>query len=145
MVFLFDLLHVCYGNVGCSFDLVCYLCTMGKLVAHLIRFYYLCFIRKSIDHWIRFAVCVLLESRSPFLLGVLSVYYWKVGCLFNGAFLRVSFGESRLLIGFSLLSVRYWKVVCLFHGVFCLCVMGKSVVHLIGFALGVLWDSRLLI
>ena len=70
---------------------------------------------------IRFAACLLLE----------------VVCLFDWAFCVV--WESLLLVGLGLLPLCYWNVHCLFDKVCSLCVMGKSVAHLISFAACVLY------
>ena len=86
---------------------------MGKLVAHLIRF----------------TIYVLFESRLFIGLGLLYVFYGKVGCSFDYFFCLCIIGksvvyliasslcviwESRLLIPLDVMPVCYRKVGCLF-------------------------------
>ena len=83
---------------------------------------------KLVAHLIRLAVCLLLESQ-----------------LLIGFSLLCVFLESWLLISWCFLLVCYGKVGCSSDWICYLCVMEKSVAHLISFTACVLLERRMLI
>ena len=80
------LVYVCYGKVGCSFDL----------------FFCLCIIGKSVVYSTTSSCCVIWASWLPIRLDVMSVCYRKVGCLFDQICCLYVMGRSVAhLIGFT--------------------------------------------
>ena len=68
---------MCYGRVGCLFDKVCCLCAIGKSVDHLIRF--AACLLLEVGCLFDLVFCVVWESLLLVGLGLLPLYYGKVG------------------------------------------------------------------